>query len=221
MVNAVQIQNKINFGYKKVAKVTGDQYDWFRPNLALAPIGAESYIGTIQAQFATDFGMHFIRPAEFSSAAIWFGSFNPQPPSPGDYVIGEMGTFYVMDVERFTAVQCIWCNTQVSLTRASSSLPAGASPTYWGEEATDGSPILTGWPASVRQLGSGMKMRGTGMGLPSDAPLPAYQILLPPSLPVPVNWNDFVTDGNGRKFVASTVESTPLGWRISAEMWPS
>ena len=222
MVDIALIQKHINKGYSKVGVVLGDEYAWYRPTNPLSPIGPASQQGSMLAQFAPDAQFNYYRPPDFPTAERWYGAFQEQSiVLAGDYFVGLKGTFYITYFGRISALQCIWCNRTVSVGRALGTLATGASSLYGGESVVDTETILEGWPASVRQLGSVMKMRGAEMKLPSDAPLGAYGIYLPNLPGTPIQWNDIVQDDTGRRYVISTLELTELGWRISAEMWPT
>ncbi len=221
MVNAASVQNKINFGFIKTAKVIGDTYNWYRPAQAITPIGASSLLGTALAQFAQDPFFVFYKPADFPVAHRWYGTFSIQDTLQAfDYFVGHGGTFYNLDIERFVAVECIWCNRTVTVARPAENLILGTDPNYGGESVEFPEIILQGWPVSLRLLGSGMKMRGTDLNLPSDAPLGGYQMFIPPLAGAMLQYNDIVTDDLGRRYVISSLETSPLGWRVSMEMWP-
>jgi hypothetical protein len=222
MANITLIQRHINRGYSKVGVVLGDVYSWYRPTDPQNPISSVSLLGTMLAQFSPDAQFNYYRAADFATADRWYGAFQKQKDiQAGDYFIGLNGTFYLTYFGRISPLQVVWCNRTVTVGRMFNDMPTGASTEYGGQTVQNTTPILTSWPASVRQLGSGMKMRGTEMKLPSDAPLGAYGIYLPNLPGTPIEWNDVLQDELGRRYAISTLEETQLGWRISAEMWPT
>lgn len=220
MVNAAYIQSKVNYGLGKAAIAAGDPYAWYRPQSATAPVGPLSLLGTIQANFAQDPGLTFARPSQYGKGS-WYGMFDPTYVQPGDYMIGELGTFFVTDIERFNPPQCVWCNRTVSIERAAAAIGPGGSTDYGGSSVQNPATILSGWPVSELLMSTGSKMTPTGMQLPSDAKLPAAVVLIPSFAGVPVQWNDIIVDDLGHRYTVSMSELTPLGWRLTAEMWPT
>lgn len=220
MVDAVSIQEKVNKGFGKAAQKLGDSYNWYRPAAgAGAPIVSGNLQGTILAQFANDKGLQFTSPSTFKTAETWYGFTNNMDNLlAGDYFVGEMGTLFVTDIERFVSLHCVWCNRTISIGRASSTLSPGSSTNYSGQAVVDTAPVLTNWPVSLRL--PGMRTRDPKMKLPSDAQTSLYMALLPPSATPEILWNDIVTDDLGQRYVVNAIEQSPLGSRLMLDMWP-
>jgi hypothetical protein len=109
---------------------------------------------------------------------------------------------------------------------------------YMGDEPTaEEVPLMTGWPASV--LATGRSVTGE-VKLAGDVQMPWYDVLLPvfgnlaigdsgggeigdssgdtltDSSEVLLTQADILVDQTGRRFRVSSVELTPLGWRLHA-----
>lgn len=234
MANSALIQSRINKGLAKAARILGDQYAQYRPNVnSNPPIAQGNLLQYVKAAFANDKKLMFDAPALYHNADTWYGmvaSMQGQDSGggvqPGDYFVGPMGTIFVTDAtsERFVALHCIWCNRTINVGRALDSLPAGGSTTYSGESIlpADLTPIMTQWPCSFRIPGTSGRARDAKMKLPTDALELFYAVLLPP-LPgsYPVEWNDIVTDDLGRTYVINGIEQSPQGTRLSVEQWPT
>ncbi len=223
MTNVNLIQSRINKGFNKAATILGDSYNWYRPNGITNPIVTANSLGTLSAQFASDKALMFTQPALYRNADTWYGfTSNMAGMLPGDYLVGHLGTIFVTDIERFVSLHCVWCNRVVTIGRANDSVAAGAPGGYSGEAIADTqTTVISSWPMSLRVPGNSMKSRNPKMDLPSDSLEQFYLGLLPPSVPVNINWNDVVTDDLGSRYAVNGVEITPMGTRLTLERWPA
>lgn len=222
MANVLSIQNHINKGFSKAGRILGDQYDWYRPNGNGNPIVARNYIGTVPAAFANDKGLMFTSPSVWSTAITWYGFHDKfGQAEPGDYFVGQMGTLFVTDIERFVSLHCVWTNRVVNVGRAlQSPLTAGVGAAYGGASVNALEPVLTSWPAALVVPGNSGRARDAKMDLPSDALVQFYLVLLPPQVGDFVQWNDIVSDDLGRRYGIHGIEPSPMGLRLMVEMWP-
>jgi hypothetical protein len=201
------------------AQTAGTIYAQYRANGVDNPTAAANQVGTIQAWLTPD---PTLKTAKQNQAGKpdWYGAFDPTYCDVGDYLIGPDGTFFVIATQFFKAPHLIQCNHVLSIARASDTLEAGSGGVYSGDAINTATAFMSGWPASMLQLSSGSKMGQTGMSLPSDGKTPGVAIWLPVTAPE-IRFNDIITDENSVRYSISSVELTPLGYRIVAETWPS
>jgi len=236
MATVTSIQQKINKGFAKAATVLGDEYQWYRPSGVNIPVSITNYMGVTKAQFAQDKGLTFTAPADFTTADRWYAFTQVDALlEPGDYLVGQQGTYFITDIERFVSIHAVWTNRVINLGRLSSTLTPGANGGYSGADISNPTPILTQWPVSLRVPGNSGRARDPKMGLPTDALTQFYLIILPPSATQQIinaglgisaeaailKWNDLITDDLGRTYVVNGIEITPLGTRLVVEMWPT
>ena len=212
MTTIATIQSRINYGYGKAASFLGDSYGQYRASSATNPIAPGNLVATINAQFATDPGFKFTKPAQFDKP-IWYGMFDPTNVQAGDYLVGKLGTFFVTDVERVSPPQCVWCNRTLTVNRPQQQAATGLNG-YGGDTLAGETAIMTGWPASVL-----MTRRGSPgeTKLPSDTRDPWMLVLLPSFSGVNILSRDLLADDFGNRYVVSAAELTPLGWRLEAQ----
>lgn len=217
MVDYNLIQNRLDRGYAKASAVLGPPYQQYRavgPNNPLAtPMGAVDVWAT------TDAALKGTTPMQFGKAQ-WFGALERDNVQVGDYLVGQLGTFFVASTDYPGPVGLVYCNRIIGIARALDALPQGASLQRFGTAIQTAQAFMSGWPASVLQLSSGSKMGSTGLNLPSDAKLPGIAILLPATTPM-IQFNDVVTDDLGRRYMLASAELSTLGWRLTGELQPS
>ena len=217
MVDYSLIQARVDRGYAKAASVLGAPYQQYRAvgpdNPTVTPLASLNVWITTDAALKGGMPMTFGKPQCF--AAIERDNLQV-----GDYLIGQLGTFFVTSVDYPSPVALIYCNRTVSIARAQDALQPGANTQRFGTAIQTAQPFMTGWPAALTQLGGGSKMTSTGMNLPTDAKAPGVAILLPVSAPQ-IRFNDLVTDDLGQSAMVASAELSPLGWRLTGEMQPA
>jgi hypothetical protein len=219
MANIATIQSKINRGYGKAGAILGDHYLWLRANGPNYPTMRERALGIITAQFATDPGTTFAKPSQYGKPD-WYGAFDATFVAVSDYLVGPQGTFFVVATERLNAPHVIRCNHIISVARAADTLAAGSSGVYSGSAVETAEPFMIGWPCYCGMLSTGRGSQPSGMALPSDTKLPEASIFLPGTCPE-LRFNDIVSDDNGVRYTLNSVELSPLGYRLTASIWPS
>ena len=219
MASITTIQAHINRGYGKAGTILGDPYQWSAANGPSWPTSPGRALGIITAAIATDPGLTFGRPSVYGKPD-WYGAFDATNVLPGDYLVGQEGTFFVAAIERLDAPHLIRCTRTISVARASDTLGAGSTGVYSGSAVETAPPFMEGWPVYLGQLGTGSKGGTSGMALPSDGKLPGAMVLLPGTCPQ-IRFNDIITDDQGVRYTVSSVEITQLGYRLTADVWPS
>lgn len=222
-MSGAALETLYNLGYSLTSQVLGSTYSQYRPTAATAAIVSGNLLGTMSAWLTTDPALK--GPGQpLPGKPLWYGAFDRSNVDVGDYLVGPDGTFFVASLVYPGAPMLVWCNRTLTLQRAVGTLPLGpaGAGSYGGTSVQNPVTVLTAWPGSLLQMSSGSKMAPTGMSLPSDAKLPGVSIMLPP-LPagLSVEWNDIVVDEVGQRYSVAMTELTPLGWRLTAEMWPT
>jgi hypothetical protein len=211
------IQRKVYYGYQQAAARVGLAHNQFRPSLnpSALPLDASNLVGSIFAGMtvATSANFNPARPAtdaDFKFACLADGRvlqvgdiLQRAPNSDPTYFIGAM--------DPLMPIVAVRCNAIVSvLRRSAGSLAPGLNP-YSGPVLSGYTTLLNGLPASIQFVSTGRNSHGST--LPSDAPGPLkFRILLSPLVePENIATDDFLTDDEGRRFMVSGFEKTPIG----------
>lgn len=208
-----------------VAQVLGLPFSQYRCTGVGPVISSSNLLATLPAWITADKTLMGAAPFVYGKP-VGFAGVNPALTLPGDCLVGSLTvggpseTFFISSQDIPAPIQVVRCNAVVSIARASDALVAGSSGTYSGTAVESATPFATGWPASVLQMSSGSKMDGAGMQLPTDGKLPGQNILMPGTCPE-IRFNDILTDQNGVRYSISEAELTQLGWRLTANEWPS
>jgi hypothetical protein len=218
-MSGAALQPLYDLGYAVSAQVLGTPYIWTSASGPNDPASPSRALGTLLAWITTDAKLQGTAQPQYGKPG-WYGAFERANTLVGDYLIGQEGTFFIASLDYPGPVFLTWCNHTISIARANDVLAAGSSGTYSGSAVDTALPFMSGWPVYLGQLGTGGKGASSGMALPSDGKLPGTMILMPATCPE-VRFNDIVTDENGARYTLSSVELTPLGYRLTADVWPS
>ena len=206
------LQTIIYKGYAKAAKIIGISYNLYRPLSAMSPLG--NLVGTINAALDSSPSYKFTTPNEYGDPS-WFALLDDATAQTGDYISNTSGTYFIAGKQFLLPVIVIDCNRTVKISRQVAEAGVGAV-AYGGSVALKSVDILGGvgnfWPASILQGGRQQK----NSGLPSSTQQAGWGILLPPSVPIFLEYGDIVTDDMGRIYVIESSELTDLGYRIKA-----
>lgn len=215
-MDAATLQTKVNYGYGKAATVLGSAYSQYRASGADNPTAAGNLVGSPKAWLTTDAALKGSAQPQYGKP-VWYAAIDRSSLASGDYLVGPAGTFFVSSVDYPAPVSLSWCNRTITVKRPELGVTvAGASSVYSGDTSQPQSDVMTNWPASELQLSSGSSGRDTGMGLPTDVRLPLTAFLLPTTAPL-AQFQDILTDDLGRTFYLQMVESSPLGYRLTAQ----
>ena len=207
MTDQASIQSKIWRGYAKAAQKLGLSYAHYRPLTALNPISAPNQLPALFASFSPDGG--YKKPSGYGKP-LWQCLADGAQLRVGDYLAGG-STYFVAAVQPLLPVLAVECNRTASLYRVGNDPTAGAQG-YGGMTAANEVAYATAFPCSILQ---GTKGEKNDAGLPADTRLPWWTFLLPAAAGT-VRYGDLITDDLGNRYVASSVELTDLGYRITA-----
>jgi len=211
-MDGVTLQARIYKGYAIAAKKIGLPYSLYRPLTANAPLG--NLINSINAAFSATPDYKFSKPNEYGDP-VWVALLDDSTTITGDYVIGNNEMYFIAGKQFLTPVLAIECNRTVKVIRYLEETAFGAVD-YSAEVPSKEVEILgtTGayWPASILFGGKSQK----GVNLPADTKQAGWRVLLPPSVPVVLQYADIIVDDLGRRYVIEASELTDLGWRIAA-----
>lgn len=208
-----------NLGYTQAARMLGNTYTQFRPTGPSAPLTPATTVANVLAWITTDKALKGTAQPERGKDR-WYAAIDRTNLMVGDYLVGPDGTYFVTETIWPAPVSLAWTNHIITVARMGSDEAPGASDDYGGFSAQEPVPVLTGWPAWIVERGHAAGT-GTGMRLPTDSKLPLYEIKLPALANTLILWNDIIIDETGRRYTVAVAEQTPLGWRLSAEMWPA
>ncbi len=88
-MDGTKLQAKIYIGYGKAAKRIGFDYQQFRATSASNPLSSTA-LQTLPASFTTNFS--YSAPNKYGQAT-WLGLFDARLCQPGDFLVGQQGTF--------------------------------------------------------------------------------------------------------------------------------
>ena len=208
--------DRIARAFGAAARRIGAPYDLHRPTGARDPVAPVTRVLRLHAAFNAE-DPTWRKPRGYGSA-LWHGAFDTAYTRPGDILVGPGGTWFIAEQEPLLAPLLVRCNRTVGLLRPDAPASAGLNG-YGGITRAGRASLLAGWPASVLAAGHA---GGDRLGLPSDARVPAWQVLLPRlpagALAGPIRPGDQLADEAGRGFTVSSAEETTLGWRIAATL---
>jgi hypothetical protein len=207
MTNQASIQSKIWRGYAKAAQKLGSAYQFYRPNGSYP--GAPLFTRTVSLN-AED--MKYGKPNKYGKPT-WYMVADGNGLQPGDYFVGQQGTFFIAAMQPLLPILAVECNRTVSISRVQAPTSVGTQG-YGGMTAENEVAFAAGVPCSILQ---GTKGEKTEVNLPADTRLPWWVILLPASVGE-VNYGDLIIDDLGRRYVVSSAELTDLGYRLTATM---
>jgi hypothetical protein len=206
-----RLQDRISRGLGAAARAIGTRTDAYRPSDFADPLALPNRFLRLQAAFSAADGK-FAHPSGYGTA-LWQGVFDSAYTHPGDYLVQDVGTWFVAAQERLLPVLCVRVNRVVSFSRAAAPTANGVNG-YGGVTLASATPLLTNWPASVLGVAGGGRPEA---GLPSDAAIPYWTVLLPAFPGVVLRPADLMTDELGRTATVSAAELTDLGWRLTVK----
>jgi hypothetical protein len=210
-MDPISLQDRIARGLGAAARAVGESADAYRPSGPVTPLDAANRYLRLPAVFSAVRG-GFDRSVTFGEA-LWHGVFDSAYTRPGDYLVQQAGTWFVVAQPPLMPVLCARANRTVSFLRPAAPNVSGAN-FYGGVTLATATPLLTDWPASLLGATGGA---APAAGLPSDTSAPYWTILLPASAAgVFLRTGDLMTDDLGRTATIAAAELTDLGWRIAA-----
>jgi len=204
-----------NIGPAITGSVLGSPYSQYRCATANNPISSPSLIRLINAWITGDPNGKGDRSPDAAKSWQWFGMFDATLTAPFDYLVGPMGTFFVMSQDVPHPIRLCRCSHTFTFTEPYQFTTPGKQPAYSGDKRSTEIAIASGWPGALIQ---GTKGDVGGTKLPSDVKMPWYLIFIPGISGVNLRNQLIITDENGQRYTSSSCERTSLGWRISAAL---
>jgi hypothetical protein len=216
-MDGARIQQRIWGGYAKSAAVLGSSYQFSRPASGNTPAVWKDP-NTHQLNnplFARNVSlnaedMKYGRPSKYGKSTS-YALVDGSSLQPGDYFVGAEGTFFIAGMQALLPILAVECNRTVTLSRVPQQTAVGASG-YSGMTSANEIPYVTGVPCSILQ---GTKGEKNEANLPGDVRTPWWALLMPASVGN-ILYGDLIVDDLGRRYVASSVELTNLGYRLTA-----
>jgi hypothetical protein len=212
-MDAARLNDRVARGLGQAALHIGDAYDAFRPSGPLIPLARTNFVVQLAVAFhGEDRDWH--RSARYGQP-LWFAICDNAYTSPGDYLVGPLGTFFVAAQPPMLPTVCVQTNRLLRVTRAGGARAPGIN-AYGGVQQGEQDLLLDAWPASVLAAGGGS---GHGGPLPGQPGPPSMTVLLPAlrgKQALELRQGDMITDEAGSVSVVSSVELSPLGWRLNA-----
>ncbi len=196
------LQDKINRGMGLAARKLGTPFIVYRPTQATDPLSSRNRVIKLCASFNAEDG-RFRKVSNFGKP-IWWGVFDASYTQPGDYLVGESGTYFISAERPLLPVQCVATNHVVQILRAATPAPGG----YSGFSAATATQIVKGFPASLLEAesrGSEADVRAQKFG--------GWSLLLPALLASP-QVGDVVIDDASMTYMVGAAEQSALGWRL-------
>jgi hypothetical protein len=206
-----RLQDRISRGLGVAARKIGVRTDAFRPAGTANPLAPANRFLRLQAAFSAMDGQ-FSKPSAYG-AALWQGVFDSAYTKPGDYLVQDMGTWFVAAQQHLLPALCVRTNRTVSFSRAAAPASSGVN-AYGGLTTSTTTQLVTGWPANVLGVAGGGRPEA---GLPTDGAIPYWTVLLPAPTGVLLRPADIMTDDLGRTATVAAAELTDLGWRLTVK----
>ena len=197
-------------GPRITGEVLGSPYSQYRATGANNPTGGAP-LATIPAWITADADGKGTKPPAYGKP-VWYSVHDPAVTQVGDYLIGPLGTFFIASQNVPMPIQAVWCNKTVSMSRPGAASPGAGY--YGGVAAATVTPLMANWPASVLQ---GTKGEKSDVSLPGDT-RDAWVVVLLPYAGVELLPDDWIltNDAAPLQYTVSSVELSPLGWRLTA-----
>lgn len=211
MANGALINARVSYGFAKAGSVLGFPYQWYRPTADTQPISPGNLLGSIIAYITTDASLKSsVPPTDVKS--LWFGAYDMTNTEPGDYFVGDLGTFFIASQFLPAPPSLVYCNTIFTIER-----PAGSTPSPAARFGTALNPVVMadsfpGW------LKSAERRTNPELAQPGDVPLPSANILLPKSIPYQLARGDIIhVPGNpARIYNVQSADKLFSAWNVTA-----
>ena len=203
-MNGDKIIAKVAKGRGKVGQKAGFAYAHYR---RLSPtetvIDVSNLLGEVYATFNAQ-DQNYTKPNKYGQA-LWWGDFDYTNVNVGDFLVGDLGTFFVASKQAYLPVQAVNCNRVINI--ANKQFPNNAGGRGY-IAVTKTMSKLYETPCSILQSGGGKKGQ-----FETDGTNPNWNLLLPDHTNVTINALDWATDDLGRNYIIQNAELTDLGWR--------
>jgi len=231
VTTSASIQSKIwQKGYGNAAVKLGLPYQFYRPqgnitlesggNLLLESGGnmrleggsfPGSFVITLPVSLNAE-DMTYRKPNKYGKAT-WYALVDGTSLSVGDYLIGPQGTFFIAAMQPLLPILVVQCNRIITISRPMAQSGSGMQG-YSGMTAANEMAYSSNVPCSILQ---GTKGEKDDANLPADVRSPWWTMLFPGAVGR-VLLGDLIIDDIGQRYIASSVELTALGYRVTAMM---
>ena len=198
------------------ARKSGLPFRVFRPSGVSNPLVDANVVATLPALFSMD-DYRMRRPGGYAKAT-WTALLDGAQTRPGDYLVEasalpgqEPRIFFVAAQQPLLPILCVACNARLTISRPGPAEDEGVGSVGYGG-ASSPVPIVMTFPASLL---AGTKGERADDGLPRDTRQPWYAALFPALEGIEVRTDDVITDGRGYRYLVSSAELSPLGWKCS------
>jgi hypothetical protein len=185
----------------------GTPYAQYRPSAGTAALAAGNQIATIPAWLTVDdklMGMS----APKDGNPVWYGGFDPNLTQPGDYLVGNFGTFFIATQTLPMPISLRYCNVVVTHLRFGEDAPG---PMARGGSTVPSVVMAQSFPGflkvSERRSVAEAKIAG-------EVPIPSATIFLPPSMPAEILRGDDLAlgDAAGTRWSVVGADFAASGW---------
>jgi hypothetical protein len=200
-----------SIGPRVVGQVLGLPFQQYRPLTATAPLG-NLLTSSLLVWVTADSALKGEQPFKREKPDERYAGLDPSLTAVGDYLVGATTTgditrtFFIAAQNVPAPIRLVECNRTLSVYQ-----PVQAA-NYLGDVGGLGTVVLTGWPASVIQ---GTKGEAGAAKLPGDVRSPWFNALLPALSGVTIKVFDVAVDDEGQRYIISSVEQTPFGFRLT------
>ena len=203
------IEYAINLGYAQVANAIGTPFKHYRP-VSSGAISNATLINTLKVSFAQNGS--YKKPGKVGNDE-WYGYYDATTVTPGDYFSNGSQTYFVAAQQPLLPYLTVYCERVINLLTVTQTGGGGVGD-YGGNVATNEQSLLTQWPASIVQGSRGEKGDIT---LPEDVRSPWWTIRLPATPGVVIQNSMIITDDLSRRYIVSSAEQSPYGWRLTVK----
>jgi hypothetical protein len=207
----LSLQNAFLALTTKWAGRLGALFDQYRTASLTNPLSTTK-IASIKAIFDASASLAFNAPSKYANA-MFSVLVDPRVVQPGDYLVGDQGTWFIASTEPIKPILSVACNRTISVSRPGAPMPGMNH--YGGATPDTDEVLVTGFPVSIL---NGTKGERGDANLPGDTRSPWVQILMPSPPGIIFRAFDLVSDDIGRNFIVSAAEETNLGWRLTASL---
>jgi hypothetical protein len=211
-MNGATIQQRIYYGYAKAAQYIGTAFAQYRPSSANNPVTGTPLNAALPASFNAQ-DMKYSKPNGYAKPC-WYCLADGTQLQVFDYLVSAGKTYFVAAMQPLLPILAVECNRTVNVTRPQVQTAVGGITDYEGTTATNETPLMAGWPASILQGSKGEKGE---IVLPGDVRNAWWVVLFPSTPGVTLRAGDLIRDELNRRYIISSAELTDLGWRITAQ----
>lgn len=210
-----RLQGKIYKGSGKAATKIGFDYDVYRPIVTPVP-DPQTNEPLLDSRWVGKIKVSLNQKGDYKvpntyGVAIWWSYHDGRVTLAGDYLVGNMGIFFIASQQDLLPLQCVQCNRIIDIIRPTNPDGKGAVG-YGGQVASNDVMLMSQWPASIL-IGRDEK---NDAKLPLDSKTSMWKVLLPDVEGINLRMGDQIKDDLDRRYAIQSAELTDLGWRITA-----